>query len=346
MRDLSVLIPARNEIFLGQTVENILSNIEADTEVIAVLDGYLPDPPIPGNPRFKWIYHEQPIGQRAAVNEAARVSDAKFVMKLDAHCAVDKGFDVKLMADYQRDWTVIPRMYNLHAFDWECPQCGERHYQCGPTVPQCPKCNVPNKMTVVWKPRLHKMTDFARFDNTLHFQYWRKYYKRPEAMGDIVDLFSSVGACFFMSRRRFNRLGGLDEKHGFWGQFGTEVSCKSWLSGGRQVVNKKTWFSHFFRVGGLKFPYHLTGNAQERARQYSRWLWFGNHWEGAKLPLKWLIDKFAPAPSWENFDWEQATKLHGGEYGKSNKQAEEKISKVANGIYEADQQAAQEVGAD
>jgi len=40
-------------------------------------------------------------------------------------------------------------------------------------------------------------------------------------------------------------LEGLDERHGFWGQFGTEISCKSWLSGGRQVVNKKTWFAIF-----------------------------------------------------------------------------------------------------
>jgi glycosyltransferase involved in cell wall biosynthesis len=37
---LSILIPARNEEFLGQTIQNILDNIEANTEVIAVLDGY------------------------------------------------------------------------------------------------------------------------------------------------------------------------------------------------------------------------------------------------------------------------------------------------------------------
>ena len=39
MRDLSILIPARNEVFLEQTIKNILENAEADTEVIAVLDG-------------------------------------------------------------------------------------------------------------------------------------------------------------------------------------------------------------------------------------------------------------------------------------------------------------------
>ena len=37
MPDLSILIPARNEMFLGKTIENILENAEADTEIIAIL---------------------------------------------------------------------------------------------------------------------------------------------------------------------------------------------------------------------------------------------------------------------------------------------------------------------
>jgi hypothetical protein len=109
---------------------------------------------------------------------------------------------------------------------------------------------------------------------------------------------SSVGACFFMHRERFFELDGLDEAHGFWGQFGTEVACKSWLSGGRQVVNKRTWFAHMFRVGKLKFPYPLSGEAQERARIYSRDLWLNNKWSKQTRPLQWLIDKFAPVPDW------------------------------------------------
>ena len=44
MSDLSVLIPARNEMFLTRTVENLLENIEGDTEVIAICDGYWPEP--------------------------------------------------------------------------------------------------------------------------------------------------------------------------------------------------------------------------------------------------------------------------------------------------------------
>ena len=39
MPKLSIIIPSRNEIFLSRTIQDILENIEEDTEVIAVMDG-------------------------------------------------------------------------------------------------------------------------------------------------------------------------------------------------------------------------------------------------------------------------------------------------------------------
>ena len=111
---------------------------------------------------------------------------------------------------------------------------------------------------------------------------------------------SSIGACFFIHRQRFLDLGGMDEAHGSWGQFGTELACKSWLSGGRHVVNKKTWFAHMFRTqgGDFGFPYKLKMKDVNKAREYSRKLWIGNSWPLAKYPLEWMIKKFNP-PGWE-----------------------------------------------
>ena len=95
--DLSILIPARNEMFLARTIEDILNNIEGNTEIIAVMDGYWTDPPIPQHERVTVIYNPESIGQRAATNQAAKLSKAKYLMKCDAHCAFDKGFDVKMI---------------------------------------------------------------------------------------------------------------------------------------------------------------------------------------------------------------------------------------------------------
>lgn len=145
-----------------------------------------------------------------------------------------------------------------------------------------------------------------RFDNDLHFQYWGALGRRPESQGDIADTMSFVGACFFMQRDRYWDIEGLDEMHGSWGQMGTEISCKTWLSGGRLVVNKKTWFTHLFRTqgGDFGFPYPQSGRQVEHARKYSKELFIEGKWKKAKYPLSWLLKKFWPIPGWESIPGE------------------------------------------
>lgn len=301
--DLSVLIPARNEMFLRRTVEDVLEHAKADTEVIVILDGAWADPPLEKHDRVTVVYHPESVGQRAATNEAARIARGRYVMKLDAHCSLADGFDVALIEaakDLGDDVTQIPAQKNLHAFDWVC-QCGKRQYQ-GPTPTSCECASAKWTREMVWKPRRGVTTTAWRFDADLHFQYWGEYSKRPEAQGtDFPETMSCLGACFFMSRERYWQLGGMDEAHGSWGQMGTEVGCKSWLSGGRMVTNRRTWFAHMFRTqgGDFSFPYPLAGADQERARKHSRNLWLGNKWPGQVRPLSWLIEHFEPVPGWE-----------------------------------------------
>lgn len=289
-------------MFMSRTVETVLANIRGDSEVIAVCDGSWPVEPLKDHPRLTIIHFSSPVGQRAATNIGAQVSRAKFIMKLDAHCSIDEGFDVKLTANCDYDWTVVPRLYNLHAFNWLC-KCGNETYQ-GRTPTKCEKCGAVDGFTrkMIWQPRLSRRSDFMRFDSDLHFQYWRQFEKRDESKGDICDVMGNLGACWMMHRERYWDIGGLDEAHGSWGQMGTEISCKSWLSGGRQVVNKTTWYSHMFRTqgGDFGFPYPLSQSQIDSARAYSKSLWIGGAWKKAVKKLSWLVEKFAPVPGWEN----------------------------------------------
>jgi glycosyltransferase involved in cell wall biosynthesis len=299
---ISVLIPARNEFLLAKTIESILSASEGEIEVIAVLDGVWDTPRVRDDPRVALIKHNEPVGQRAAVNEAARLAKGKYILKTDGHSTFDKGFDVKLAKNCEYDWTVIPRMYNLHAFDWVCEN-GHRYYQdkADPyKVNLCPECGKQLKIEMVWKIRKHKRTDFMHINKDLKVKYWGSYGKRPEAKGKIVDIMNGIGACWFQHKDRFWELGGLDEKHGFWGQVGVEIACKAWLSGGRHVVNKNTWFAHVFRTtGSFSFPYKNPGRDQQKAEKYSRDLWLNNKWPLQKRSFGWLIEKFSPVPTWD-----------------------------------------------
>lgn len=306
---------------MAQTVRDVLQHAQGDIEVVVVLDGAPADPPLPEDPRVIVLQHAEARGQRASINAAARLASGQYLMKLDAHCSLDQGFDVKLLGPYlsgelAQDVTTIPRMYNLHVFDWVCTACGARTYQGpdpnktheGGTGPRRCECgHAEYRRELVWQPRLSRRTDFARFDRNLHFQYWGGYERRPEARGELAEVLCFVGACFLMPAARYWELEGCDEQHGSWGQQGVEVSCKSWLSGGRMVVNKRAWFAHLFRTrSGFSFPYPMSVSAQEAARQYSRWLWQGEHWPKAVRSLAWLLDHFAPVPEWHDAASQQA----------------------------------------
>lgn len=298
MAELSILIPARNEMFLRRTIEDILAHKRGDTEIIVVLDGAPPVGELPAHPDLRVIQLEQSIGQRAATNLAARQSTARYVMKCDAHCAFDEGFDRKMMADMQPGWTMVPTMYNLHAFDWVCQQCGARLYQ-GPTPEKCASCGGTMQREMVWRAKPNPETTSMRFDSDLKFQYWSAYKARQH--GDLVETMSLLGACWMLTRDRYFGLNICDEGHGGWGQQGTEVACKTWLSGGRLICTRKTWFAHLFRTqgGDFGFPYPLSGSDVDKARDYSRRLWVEGTWPGAKYPLSWLVAKFAPVPGWD-----------------------------------------------
>lgn len=299
--ELDILIPARNEEWLGHTIQDVLDHTSEACGVIAVLDGAWPVSPIPSHPRVTLIHRSVSIGQRAAINEAARASRARYVCKLDAHCRVDQDFDQKLIQSHETGTVVVPRLYNLHVFDWACTKCGHRTYQ-GPRLTHCANCNEDDEheRIVVWQPRWNRRTDFMRFDSDLKFQYWSALADRPESKGDIADTMSLLGACFFMEREHFWEMDGCDTDTGSWGQQGTEVSGKVWCSGGRLRVNKLTWYSHLFRTqGGFGFPFPITHAQTEAARDYSKRFWRESRWKKAVRPLSSVVEQFWPVPGWD-----------------------------------------------
>jgi glycosyltransferase involved in cell wall biosynthesis len=327
MYKLSIVIPARNEMFVSRTVADILKNSSKDTEVIVILDGAPADPPIRKNKRVRVIYHETSIGQRAATNEAVKLSKAKYIMKVDAHCAFDKDFDKKMIADMRDDWTMAPLMRNLHAFDWVCKN-GHRRYQ-GPSGP-CLECKEPTTMDVVWIAKEHPQSTSYCFDQEPHFQYFPQYNKRPEAQGDITESMSLQGSCFMVTRKKYWELELCDESFGSWGSQGIEVACKTWLSGGKVMINHKTWYAHMFRTqgGDFSFPYPMSAKQQEAAKVKAKQLFFGNKWPKQKHNLSWLVKRFWPVPGWDEVPGHESLSLWRFNHRKGYYQTYEKTKGV------------------
>lgn len=281
-KSLSVLVPARNEESLQRTIDDIFQHAEGDTEVLVALDNW-DNPPEIKVPRGQIITTK--AGQRGATNALAKLSEAKYVMKLDAHCSMSQGFDVRMMEDMEDDVTMIPMVGNLHVYDWECPE-GHRHFQG--KYEECEQCGSKELTKVpVWQIIAKPIRGSHWFDTNLHFQYCDE-----EATGLVTETMSIQGSCFMATREKYFDLNLCDEAFGSWGQQGTEVACKTWLSGGKVISTKKAYYGHQFRETE-GFPYHNPTDKILEAQKFSRDLFLGNRWEKQIKPIQWLIEKFS-----------------------------------------------------
>ena len=302
---LSVIIPSRNEEWLVKTIEDLLKNKSDETEIVAILDGWRPDPMIPDHEDVRIIYLPESVGQRAAQNLGVKISRAKYVAKVDAHCSFDEGFDVEMLKAFEESGdnvVMVPVMRNLHVFDWVCTTCGMRIYQ-GPDPISCRNetCNFDKygvnvksnfKKEIMWIPKTNPQSSAYRFNKNLQFKYFPELRARQEKSG-LVETMSLQGSFFMCTRENYWKYELCDESWGSWGQQGTETSVKTWLSGGRVLCNRDTWYAHLFRTQqGFSHPYSGVGKSQQNAREISRDIFLNNKWPLQKYPLSWLLEKF------------------------------------------------------
>lgn len=327
---LSILIPARSEEFLINTVQDLLENKTDDTQILIGLDGEW-STPIPDHKDITIFYVPVSIGQRKMQNQLCRLAKGKYIMKLDAHCKVDEHFDKKMLDAFDEtgdNVVMIPNMKNLWVFDWVCEKCGDRRYQ-GQTPRDCPKCDNKTKFKkdIIWIAKKGPNSTAYRFDTKLHFQYHGEWKKKQK--GDLVESMSLQGSAFMMTRKKYWELGVCDENHGSWGQQAVEIACAVWLSGGKVIINKRTFYGHLFRTAGgdFSFPYPQSGQGVQNARKYSQDLWLNNKHPKQIYPLSWLINKFKPLPDWhEKSGIEMLKKVNqaGEEFYKVHNKKEEK----------------------
>lgn len=272
--DVSVIIPARNEKFLQKTIAGILEKAKSEIEVIAVLDGYWPDLPLIDDKRITLIHYTPARGMRPAINAAADIARGKYLMKIDAHCLFDEGFDIKLMADCEPDWLAVPRRYSLDEDNWVRKENKVIDYMYL-SAPNPPK------------------------EEGFHGIRWKGYERGKE---DILidDAMSFQGSCWFMYREQFFKLGCMDLNYGQFAQEAQELGMKFWLSGGRVVRNKKTWYAHLHKGKRHGRGYFLNVKDVRKSHEYSLDLWLNNLWPGRIFDFDWFVDKFK-APGWEQW---------------------------------------------
>ncbi len=266
----SVIIPSRTETYLQKTTDDLATKAQGEIEIIVVLDGYNAERLQP-NPKTRVFLLDGHPGMRACINFGMEKARGEYIMKADEHIMVAPGFDLALIAGCAPDWLVIPRRYRLDPEAWEVIRDGR------PPI---------DYMYIEQKDGyLHGALDNARGR------------ERADVMVD--DLMTFQGSCYFCHKAYWDRLlAPLDDIH--YGPFANEaqeVGLKVWLSGGRVVVNKRTWYAHWHRQTGYGFTQEEQrqfNESKERGRSYCADYWLNNRWPGRVRDYEWLVEKFAP----------------------------------------------------
>jgi len=301
MSKVSVIIPARNERYLVNTVRDVFAKAQGDIEAVVILDG--------GNIPAEWpalqsahtnlhtVHWAESRGMRPGINAgvASAISrGAKFIGKFDAHCLFGEGFDVKLAADCADNWIVVPRRKRLDAENWTIQETGkldiDYHYLSFPDNPD--DFGGPGLNGKVWEQRIRERLGKSEFD--------------------LDEEMSSQGSGWFMRADYFQYLELMDDANygKFWNEF-QELGLKSWLSGGQVMVNKRTWYAHLHKGRTYKGAdgkggrgYHLPESWLKQGAGFTwNWIWNDaafNHKQ--TRPFEWLIDHFWPVPTWKE-DW-------------------------------------------
>jgi glycosyltransferase involved in cell wall biosynthesis len=255
---LSIVIPSYLDKDLQKTIDDLRYKARGEIEILAVLDGY--DDEITG---AQVIRNEKRLGMRGAINRGVAESHGDYILKCDSHCMFDEGYDLKLLSHIEDNWIVVPRRYKLNTDSWVL-------YDDPPIDYEKLVINRPDRICgVEWKSRARERKDVL-LDETMVFQ----------------------GSCYVLSRKHWNWLGGLSEfGYGTFTQEPIEICLKTWLGGGRVMVNKSTWYAHKHRQHGRTYTFSTTKEI-EPGNTYSRDFWLNNRWEGRIHDLSWLMTRF------------------------------------------------------
>jgi hypothetical protein len=286
MSRVSIVIPSRNERFLQATVADLLAKSAGDVECLVVADGYWPDPPLPEDKRVKILHRGTAMGMRQAINAAAQIATGEFILKADAHTLWADGYDEQLRKDYlEGNWILIPRRYPLDPEKWAIEERTDGKY--------------PIDYHFLSEP-------FGKYGDSvpgLHGSEWRA---RREARAHVqIDReLASQGSAWFCSRKHWDRIGPLDQSRfgTFWFE-NLEMSMKTWLTGGAQMVTKNTWYAHLYKGKRWGRGYGTAGMGHEAATAYTCWAYMTDQpFPGKVRTFRSLIEQFAPLPTWTDIE--------------------------------------------
>ena len=278
MSKVSIILPSRNEMFLSKTVDDIFVKAKGDFEVIVVLDEK--DQPLTPRPGLTVLKKEGVPGMKSAIEQGIKASTGEYILKSDAHCMFGESFDTILASECNDDWFVVPRRFSLEPANWSI-----RDFR--PTID-------------------YEYIPFPFLADLASVKTGGKWHSRRDERKDIMldENMTFQGSVWFCKKKYFWELGGFEHPptNDDFILESEELTNKSWLSGGKVMTNKNTWYAHLHKGGQYGRGYFMDKRPMKRQRLWHVDFWWHNKWPKAIHQMHWQIEHFWPVPSYPN-DW-------------------------------------------
>jgi glycosyltransferase involved in cell wall biosynthesis len=279
MPRVSVMMPSRNEDYLGPTVADVLAHATGDIEVIVVLDGWWPAKPamdvLNSDPRVRVLHWGAPRGLRPSLNAAAAMATGEFLFKLDAHCALAHGWDELLTKHCEASDIVVPEKFSLEPDQWV--KFREPWHYFYLTWPWAEGSKLPWGMhEVAYGPNTNAKRAHIPVDDILTFQ----------------------GSAWMLRKDYWQRLGEMDTDRYYYAHEAVELGLKAWLGGGRVRIVKSCWYAHLYKGKAHKRQFIRQKLRWNEAIARSTTYWLTNQWEDRIHDFAWVVEKFGPLPGW------------------------------------------------
>jgi glycosyltransferase involved in cell wall biosynthesis len=210
---VSILIPAHNEEkYLNRTIENIFDTATGEIEVIVVLNGY--DQEV--DSRAKVVRYSDNMGERLAMNAAARIANGEYLLRIDAHCDFSpKGWD-EMMAEVTRPRSITVAVLTALNQKWE-------------------------RLPGHWYGLCRLLPNFEA------------KWETPNENRDyptVVPNMAFTGCGFMLTKEFYMSFGGADESLPLMGAIGEEFAVRAWLEGEGAYTRTDVIIGHIFDTGG------------------------------------------------------------------------------------------------
>lgn len=219
---ISVIIPAHNESkYLNRTIERIFATAYVHPEVIVVDQGGNGDI----DSRAVVIDPGKNVGERIAMNLAAKAATRPFLFRIDAHCDFEPpGWD-NLLVECTGDKDITVAV--LTALDQNFQRLKGHWYGFCRLVVSQDENGTPG-LEAKWQKANRDHNSYAAVEPNMAF----------------------TGCGFLIRKAFYDEIGGADEELPAMGAIGEEFAIKAWLAGGKVQTRTNCVVGHVFGTGG------------------------------------------------------------------------------------------------